>query len=78
MAGFNGTVFAYGQTGSGKTFTVHGPLDAVAKKGELCAEAGVLPRALEYVFARVKEVEKSSECPHTPSLPWVPIPPPPC
>ena len=47
LAGFNSTVFAYGQTGSGKTFTVTGG-------AERYADRGIIPRALQRVFAAAK------------------------
>jgi kinesin family protein 6/9 len=47
LAGFNSTIFAYGQTGSGKTFTITGG-------AERYADRGIIPRALQRVFAAVK------------------------
>ena len=47
LDGFNSTVFAYGQTGSGKTFTVTGG-------AERYADRGIIPRALQRVFAAAK------------------------
>jgi Kinesin motor domain len=42
------TIFAFGQTGSGKTFTITGP------EGPQTTETvGIVPRALEHVFAEV-------------------------
>lgn len=49
--GQNSTVFTYGQTGSGKTFTMFGNL----KERE---EYGLIPRALELVFARKAEADQ--------------------
>lgn len=46
--GYNCTVFAYGQTGTGKTYTMEGGMRS--KGGELCAEAGVIPRAVRQIF----------------------------
>lgn len=51
LEGYNGTVMAYGQTGSGKTHTIRG--------GE-GMQAGVIPRALEQIFASLRE--KNAEC----------------
>ena len=47
LDGFNSTVFAYGQTGSGKTFTVTGG-------AERYADRGIIPRALQRIFAAAK------------------------
>ena len=46
LRGINATVFAYGQTGSGKTHTMHGKHDDVDM-------AGLTPRLLRYLFARI-------------------------
>ena len=46
LRGINATVFAYGQTGSGKTHTMHGKHDDVEM-------AGLTPRLLRYLFARI-------------------------
>ena len=53
LSGINATVFAYGQTGSGKTHTMHG--DASDD-----AAAGLTPRILQHLFARVAGLEKQS------------------
>ena len=47
LGGINATVFAYGQTGSGKTFTVTGGT-------ERYADRGLIPRALERLFAAAR------------------------
>lgn len=47
LEGYNGTLFAYGQTGSGKTFTMTG--------GESYGERGIVPRALQAVYAHADE-----------------------
>lgn len=44
LEGYNGTIFAYGQTGSGKTFTITGG-------PENYQDRGIIPRAIEMVFA---------------------------
>lgn len=49
LEGFNCTIFAYGQTGTGKTFTMEGA-GRKTKDGELPADAGVIPRAVEQIF----------------------------
>jgi kinesin family protein 6/9 len=46
--GYNGTIFAYGQTGSGKTFTITGG-------AERYADRGIIPRALSYIFGKIKK-----------------------
>ncbi|KAI8343651.1 P-loop containing nucleoside triphosphate hydrolase protein [Chlamydoabsidia padenii] len=45
MEGYNGTVFAYGQTASGKTYTMTGTKQ----------EPGVIPKAIQDVFAYIEE-----------------------
>jgi kinesin family protein 6/9 len=47
LDGYNATVFAYGQTGSGKTFTITGG-------AERYKDRGIIPRALQRVFAAFK------------------------
>ena len=47
LDGFNATVFAFGPTGTGKTYTMKGLVDPVEK--------GVIPRALEDVFAAIQQ-----------------------
>ena len=51
MEGFNGTVLAYGQTSSGKTHTMEGPSlwDTAAQ--------GVIPRAVDKLFALINEAD---------------------
>lgn len=51
LDGFNVCVFAYGQTGSGKTFTIQGPDE----------NPGIVPRALEEMFALRTRLEKSQQ-----------------
>lgn len=51
MEGYNGTVFAYGQTSSGKTYTMMGDF----------ANPGVIPRAIEDVFAYIQENSNQRE-----------------
>lgn len=60
LEGYNGTVFAYGQTGSGKTFTMQGLL---TDSGDLVYEhRGLIPRVLEYLFAQIKDRQKTKSC----------------
>ncbi|CAN0081338.1 unnamed protein product, partial [Discosporangium mesarthrocarpum] len=47
LGGYNSTLFAYGQTGSGKTFTVTGG-------AERYVDRGIIPRALNLLFAEFK------------------------
>ncbi|KYF42311.1 putative kinesin-related protein 3A [Toxoplasma gondii ARI] len=47
MNGINGTIFAYGQTGTGKTFTITGGAESYNDRG-------IIPRALSYIFSRMK------------------------
>ncbi|KAG6576535.1 kinesin-like protein [Phytophthora cinnamomi] len=53
--GYNACIMAYGQTGSGKTHTMvgnnQGPLEHRANGLTVHATAGVIPRALQQVFA---------------------------
>jgi hypothetical protein len=57
--GYNACIMAYGQTGSGKTHTMmgndQGPLEHRASGLTVHANAGVIPRALQQVFAMVKK-----------------------
>lgn len=64
LKGINNTIFAYGQTGAGKTYTVTGDcpenigsVDSATIKHKLLNEStrGILPRALEMIFAEVKK-----------------------
>ncbi|KAB2066288.1 hypothetical protein ES319_A09G149900v1 [Gossypium barbadense] len=52
LEGFNCTIFAYGQTGTGKTYTMEGECkrSKTGPNGELPAEAGVIPRAVQQIF----------------------------
>ena len=47
LQGYNATVIAYGQTGTGKTYTMEGA-------GEGADRAGIIPRAIEEVFASIQ------------------------
>ncbi|CAH0475935.1 unnamed protein product [Peronospora belbahrii] len=57
--GYNACIMAYGQTGTGKTHTMvgngQGLLEHSASGLTLHANAGVIPRALQHVFAMVKK-----------------------
>uniref|UniRef100_K3W5B9 Kinesin motor domain-containing protein n=1 Tax=Globisporangium ultimum (strain ATCC 200006 / CBS 805.95 / DAOM BR144) TaxID=431595 RepID=K3W5B9_GLOUD len=53
LDGFNGTIFAYGQTSTGKTHTMVGHGDG--------GQRGVIPRALQDIFARVEATRSSAE-----------------
>ncbi|XP_074589164.1 kinesin-like protein KIN-5C [Curcuma longa] len=52
LEGFNCTIFAYGQTGTGKTYTMEGECRKAKSgpKGQLPADAGVIPRAVKQIF----------------------------
>jgi kinesin family member 11 len=50
MRGFNCTIFAYGQTGTGKTYTMSGD---ISDQLPLAAGAGIIPRVLHALFARL-------------------------
>lgn len=62
LQGYNCTIFAYGQTGTGKTYTMSG--DMSETMGLLSDAAGVIPRVLQSLFARVaaEEAESSVKC----------------
>lgn len=61
LQGFNSTAFCYGPSGTGKSFTCYGPAggavasgSAAAAKWAASAEAGVIPRAAEQLFATIE------------------------
>jgi kinesin family protein 11 len=56
MGGLNCTVFAYGQTGTGKTYTMCGD---VTDQLPLPDEAGIVPRVLHSLFARLDALPTS-------------------
>ncbi|MCJ1312742.1 kinesin motor protein cin8 [Agyrium rufum] len=58
LLGYNCTVFAYGQTGTGKTYTMSGDMSNTA--GLLSDAAGIIPRVLYALFAKLESEE--SEC----------------
>jgi len=51
LDGYNGTIFAYGQTGSGKTHCMFGPHHEVPWQSD---DRGVVPRAAQHVFDRIR------------------------
>lgn len=55
--GYNVTVLAYGQTGSGKTFTMG---TSCASRG-IAEDTGIIPRAVEDIFAAVSECRASKD-----------------
>ena len=68
LAGYNAAMLAYGQTGTGKTFTMEGdprarhgnsaigilPGDLPPVGDDRGAERGIIPRAIEDIFNRIK------------------------
>ena len=61
LQGFNSTAFCYGPSGTGKSFTCYGPAggtisagSAAAAKWAASAEAGMIPRAAEQLFAAIE------------------------
>ena len=61
LQGFNATVFCYGPSGTGKSFTCYGPSGAAGTGGSTdaarwaaSAEAGMIPRAAEQLFASIE------------------------
>ncbi|KAK3693508.1 putative kinesin-related protein bimC [Podospora appendiculata] len=59
LAGYNCTIFAYGQTGTGKTYTMSGDMSSTL--GLLPDTAGIIPRVLHSLFARL-EADESENC----------------
>ncbi|CAG9575219.1 putative kinesin [Leishmania major strain Friedlin] len=53
LEGYNATLMAYGQTGTGKTYTMEGFTNE--------EERGIVPRAVEDVFACIQERRRTSE-----------------
>ncbi|CBZ27771.1 putative kinesin [Leishmania mexicana MHOM/GT/2001/U1103] len=53
LEGYNATLMAYGQTGTGKTYTMEGFTNE--------EERGIIPRAVEDVFAYIRERRRASE-----------------
>ena len=62
LQGYNCTIFAYGQTGTGKTYTMSGDMSDTL--GLLSDSAGIIPRALHSLFAKLEadEAESSVKC----------------
>ena len=62
LQGYNCTIFAYGQTGTGKTYTMSGDMSDTL--GLLSDAAGVIPRVLHSLFAKLEndEAESSVKC----------------
>jgi hypothetical protein len=61
LQGFNSTAFSYGPSGTGKSFTCYGPAggtvasgSAAAAKWAASADAGMIPRAAEQLFASIE------------------------
>ena len=54
MDGFNCTIFAYGQTGTGKTYTMEGGPRESDDGRKLSAAAGVIPRAIKWIFDTIE------------------------
>ncbi|KAG5503347.1 hypothetical protein GH5_04419 [Leishmania sp. Ghana 2012 LV757] len=52
LEGYNATLMAYGQTGTGKTYTMEGFTNE--------EERGIIPRAVEDVFAHIRERRRTS------------------
>ncbi|KAL4930402.1 putative kinesin family protein (BimC) [Aspergillus undulatus] len=60
LAGYNCTIFAYGQTGTGKTYTMSG--DMTDTLGILSDHAGIIPRVLYSLFAKLADTESAVKC----------------
>ena len=61
FSGYNCSLFAYGQTGSGKTHTMLGPPGGGAASLEDEAARGIIPRAVEEVFAYMNAADAAWE-----------------
>eukprot|EP00980_Cylindrotheca_fusiformis_P025333 scaffold13478_cov132-Cylindrotheca_fusiformis.AAC.26 len=57
MEGYNATILAYGQTGSGKTHTIMGPSASLAASVQDQVNAGVIPRAIQNIFALLQQAK---------------------
>ena len=62
LSGYNCTIFAYGQTGTGKTYTMSGDMSDTL--GLISDSAGIIPRVLNSLFAKLEanEAESSVKC----------------
>ena len=58
LKGINGTVFAYGQTSAGKSHTMLGPDGGVNLLRTSKSNWGLLPRASDYIFSKLIQLEK--------------------
>ena len=60
--GYNATVLAYGQTGSGKTYSMGTEArDRLGDEATLDQKDGMIPRAVDLIFNRMKSLEKDFE-----------------
>ncbi|KAA3676587.1 kinesin family member 4/21/27 [Paragonimus westermani] len=62
MSGYNATILAYGQTGSGKTYTMGTGFDL----GSPNLDAGIIPRAVQYLFSRISQCRSQAAAKHEP------------
>ncbi|CAL8106522.1 unnamed protein product [Calicophoron daubneyi] len=62
MNGYNATILAYGQTGSGKTYTMGTGFDMSSGHHQ----AGIIPRAVQYLFASIAESRAQAAAKHEP------------
>lgn len=62
MSGYNATILAYGQTGSGKTYTMGTGFEL----GTGHTDAGIIPRAVQYLFASVAHRRAQAAARHEP------------
>jgi hypothetical protein len=60
LRGINCSIFAYGMTGSGKTYTMSGQAEGAAEGRTLDDAAGVIPRAMRFLFDRIEREHASS------------------
>eukprot|EP00742_Colponemidia_sp_Colp-10_P016466 GILJ01018870.1.p1 GENE.GILJ01018870.1~~GILJ01018870.1.p1 ORF type:complete len:724 (-),score=67.92 GILJ01018870.1:43-1926(-) len=65
LGGYNCAIFTYGQTGAGKTYTMQGPTlpvpDALDNTGSQHESKGIVPRAIDSIFAKMMSGEGSED-----------------
>lgn len=63
LSGINVSIFAYGQTGSGKTYSMSGHEERMLAHGFRCTDesAGLIPRAMDYLFQRCADDRAKGE-----------------
>ena len=64
LEGYNATILAYGQTGSGKTHTIMGPSNNITSSVQDPTHAGVIPRAIQTLFAKLQVMSEEYDEEH--------------